>query len=66
MTGGGDTGELEEDGIGTESEDEIEARNESDEDGQGIAPFTRDFDLNLTDLNPTAGASDIGGRAGGD
>jgi len=66
MTGGGDNGDLEETKIAPDTQTELESRNESDEDGAGIAPIAADLDLNLSDTDPTAGGSDIGGRAGDD
>jgi hypothetical protein len=50
MTGGGDTDEFEDEAILDESDD--------------VADETGDMDLNENDPDPTAGGSDIGGRAG--
>jgi hypothetical protein len=50
MTGGGDTDEFEDEATLDESDD--------------VADETDDIDLNESDPDPTAGASDIGGRAG--
>jgi len=50
MTGGGDTDEFEDEATLDESDD--------------VGDETGDVDLNEDDRDPTAGASDIGGRAG--
>ena len=50
MMGGGDTGEFDDESTLDESDD--------------VADETDDIDLNESDPDPTAGASDIGGRAG--
>jgi hypothetical protein len=50
MTAGGDTDEFEDEATLDESDD--------------VADETDDVDLNENDPDPTAGASDIGGRAG--
>ncbi len=50
MTGGGDTDEFEDEATLDESDD--------------VADETDDIDLNENDPDPTAGGSDIGGRAG--
>jgi hypothetical protein len=50
MTGGGDTDEFEDEAALDESGD--------------VADETADVDINENDPDPTAGASDIGGRAG--
>ncbi len=50
MTGGGDTDEFEDEATLDESDD--------------VGDETGDVDLNENDPDPTAGASDIGGRAG--
>jgi hypothetical protein len=52
MTAGGDTDEFEDAQILDESDD--------------VGDETADVDLNESDPDPTAGASDIGGRAGDD
>ncbi|HEV2736947.1 MAG TPA: hypothetical protein VGU66_00055 [Candidatus Elarobacter sp.] len=49
MTGGGDTDEFEDEATLDESDD--------------VADETDDIDLNKSDPDPTAGGSDIGGRA---
>ncbi|HWT06935.1 MAG TPA: hypothetical protein VN224_14325 [Xanthomonadales bacterium] len=50
MTAGGDTGEIEDEATLDEADD--------------VADETDDVNLNENDRDPTAGASDIGGRAG--
>ena len=54
MTGGGDTDEIEDIGL-DELYDEIPVDDEGGEE--------RELHLNTNDPDPTAGASDIGGRA---
>jgi hypothetical protein len=50
MTAGGDTDEVDDEAVLDEADD--------------VADETDDVDLNENDRDPTAGASDIGGRAG--
>lgn len=64
MTGGGDLDEI--DDIGTEDDETPLAARDEALDGDGSDGLTNEMKLNVNDTDPTAGGSDIGGRAGGD
>lgn len=74
MTGGGDLDEIEDEDADVMDDDELGgldqiADTEIDEtgtgDGEADAPVADALDVNENDPDPTAGASDVGGVAGG-
>jgi len=72
MTGGGDLDEIEDHDIEDVDVDEdedaiVDEEPDATDDGDDVAPpIAEAIDLNLNDRIPSAGAADIGGRAGDD
>jgi hypothetical protein len=70
MTGSGDTDEIEDipEDVDDDDPGSLAAIEDNDDtvEGDDIAPPVPepDLDINTSDTDPTAGASDIGGRAG--
>jgi hypothetical protein len=67
MTGGGDENPAEDQGLENPGSDEVDVGRDGDdgEDEDDDVPVGTDVRLNENDPDPTAGASDVGGLAGG-